>query len=78
MDQTHQMKRVCMPCIERKGPLATNLRVQIPSGLQMAKASFTERIGGASAETIRSFFGYPGACPSFTTVHLQISKEVNL
>jgi hypothetical protein len=74
MEQTHQMKRVRMPGIERKSPLATDLRVQMPSCSQMAKAGLKERARGASAGTIRSFLGYPGACPTFATVHRHISK----
>jgi hypothetical protein len=74
MKQTHQMKRVRMRGIERKSLLATDVRVQIPSCLQMAKTGLTKRAGGATAGTIRRFLGYPGACPTFTTVHRHISK----
>jgi hypothetical protein len=35
--QAHEMERVRMSSIERRGPLAANLRVQMPSSLHVVK-----------------------------------------
>jgi hypothetical protein len=70
--QAHELKRVRMPGIKRKSPLATNLRVQMPSCSQMAKAGFVERSRGARA-AFRSRQRFAGRYPAFTTIHLHNS-----
>ena len=47
--QAHELKRFRMSGIQRKRPLTTNLRVQMPSCPQMAKASFVECNNGIPA-----------------------------
>jgi hypothetical protein len=58
--------------IKRENPLATNLRIQMPSCSQMAKACFVERSSGISAR-LRSHRRFAGGYPAFTTIHLHIS-----
>jgi hypothetical protein len=72
--QPHELKRVRMPGVERKRPLATNLRVQMPSCPQMAKASLVKRSRGARA-IFRSCRRFAGGYPAFTTVHLYNSGK---
>jgi hypothetical protein len=76
--QTHQMQAVGVIGIDRQRLLAADLRVEVPSGAQMAQAGFTERRRMARACTVRSCLGCSGTCPAIATVHRHISMEQRL
>jgi hypothetical protein len=73
--QTHQMQGVGVTAIERQGLLAADLRLQMPSGAQMARAGLTECRGIAGVGTLQSRLGFSGGYPAVATVHRHISME---
>lgn len=63
-----------MSSIERKGPLAANLRVQMPSSLHVVKTGLIKRSRCARAGTIRSRLRFAGGSSAFMTIHRRISR----
>jgi hypothetical protein len=67
------MQGVGVIAIERQRLLAADLRLQMPSGAQMARAGLMERRRTAGIGTAQGCLGFSGGYPAVATVHRHIS-----
>src|SRR5581483_8434870 len=68
-EESHKVQRVGVLCVERKRLLATDLRLELPTGEQMPQAGFIESCRHSRGWFVPVILGGFGSRPPLATIH---------